>query len=1036
MAAVSFPLAHRLPRVPLLSRWIAGAGALALAVSATSTALADTTVTVDGSLSDWPTDGFSYLDGDADPPQYWLNIEQILVTNDNTSGSDGNLYVAVVFEGEFIPRRGSNDTDVIIALDIDGDGVIGGPNDRIVELTEGIVMDGDGNELLTIDPAVNADNVVEAAIPYEVLGLTNGNDSFGMVVQSSGVSNRDDSAPNVGEVNNGLITYDGTGGDDIEPLSVTLAALGARYDTRGVTVAWSTGVERGNLGFHVYRLTSWNQWVQITDALVPGLGDSGLGRDYELIDPNGQPGFRYYVADLDASGLYTWHGPVVAARAARLDRPVRRILAGTLAPKNPRPRRSASRRGAASVDAKAVGARRELQFAVHSAGLNRLSWDALGAAGWDVRRLRHGVALERAGGPVSTIVDEHGLWFVGAPAPDRYAAYEVLTASSRPGAVMPEAQVESECIEPLAEVSAHLTAEEQRLYYVKSPSDDPLYWTTAVTGVETRLELRVPDPSGGPAELELHLAGLGADHAAALELNGIELGEVAWAGSHLASVSVAVPEGVLRGGQNLLGVELLPVAGFDYAFIDRVELDYPRLPQVDNGALEFAAEAGRCVRVGGFGQADPWLVDVTNPLEPVRLLGQRSAPAADGTWSSQFVDVRPATFAEDDTALRRYLVADSDWKPPEPEWLRVRSDADLSARKLSVDYLVVSHPDFAPAATRLAAHHASRGLRTKVVTTDQVYDQFSHGRPTPDAIRQLLATVRERWRVAPRYVTLMGSAAVDATAELAGSPPDTLPAPFWVTLSHGYEAAADAWYVEDDQGIPQAAVGRLPVRTAEEAEAVVDKLVAGQKQLDDPIGKLLFVADSYSPEGTTDSFELAADALRSACELGPPQAELWLKAESASPSAELLERVRDGVDLLSFHGHGFLSGWSSSPILIDSVQACAYDNEPPFLLLSWTCFDGGFVGPWGESLAWSFVRNPNGGALLATASTTLADPAALSQLGTQLLCRLTSGESPTVGDALLGAQRALAADASAELRDLLQTYALLGDPATPNPWAR
>jgi hypothetical protein len=61
---------------------------------------------------------------------------------------------------------------------------------------------------------------------------------------------------------------------------------------------------------------------------------------------------------------------------------------------------------------------------------------------------------------------------------------------------------------------------------------------------------------------------------------------------------------------------------------------------------------------------------------------------------------------------------------------------------------------------------------------------------------------------------------------------------------------------------------------------------------------------------------------------------------------------------------------------------------------------------------------------------------ALSQLGTQLLCRLTSGESPTVGDALLGAQRALAADASAELQDLLQTYALLGDPATPNPWAR
>jgi hypothetical protein len=141
------------------------------------------------------------------------------------------------------------------------------------------------------------------------------------------------------------------------------------------------------------------------------------------------------------------------------------------------------------------------------------------------------------------------------------------------------------------------------------------------------------------------------------------------------------------------------------------------------------------------------------------------------------------------------------------------------------------------------------------------------------------------------------------------------------------------------------------------------------------------------------------------------------------------------VDLLSYHGHGFLSGWSSSPILVDSVRAEAYDNQQLFLLLSWTCFDGGFVGPWGESLAWSFVRNPDGGALLATAATTLADPDALIQLGTEVLCRLTSGSSATVGDALLGAQRALAGETSPATQDLLRTYVLLGDPATPNPWA-
>jgi hypothetical protein len=349
--------------------------------------------------------------------------------------------------------------------------------------------------------------------------------------------------------------------------------------------------------------------------------------------------------------------------------------------------------------------------------------------------------------------------------------------------------------------------------------------------------------------------------------------------------------------------------------------------------------------------------------------------------------------------------------------------------------LVVTHPEFAPASERIAAHRAERGLETLVVSTDEVYDEFSFGRPSPGAIRDLVVTASERWRVAPRFLLLVGGSTVDSNGHLAASSPDFLPTPFWISQTTGYEAASDQWYVAGDDGRPEWAVGRLAVGSAEEADAVADKLLAAAEHLESPTGRLSFFADSYSSYGsTTRQFEFATKRLVSACVPEELDAQLLFKSQSPDAFAELLASARGGIDALNYFGHGYLSGWSSSPVLLTSSAASKFDNERPFLLFSWTCFDGAWVGPWGDSLAWSLVGNPAGGALLATAASTTADPAALERLAHQFLCRLTSGQAETVGEALRAALAALPVSA-AESADLLRTYNLLGDPATPNPWA-
>ena len=276
---------------------------------------------------------------------------------------------------------------------------------------------------------------------------------------------------------------------------------------------------------------------------------------------------------------------------------------------------------------------------------------------------------------------------------------------------------------------------------------------------------------------------------------------------------------------------------------------------------------------------------------------------------------------------------------------------------------------------------------------------------------------------------------MDSVGCLGSGQIDWIPAPFVKAWSSGYEAAADAWYVSDTHSAPWAAIGRLAVQSVDEANSLVDKLVAGSTELAaSPTHRMLIAADSYAGFGTTtDAFERTATELADLCRTGEVQADVWFKSQSAAPSTDLRVQVNAGVDVLGYVGHGSLSGWSSDPVLVNSATANEWSGARPFIVFSWTCFDGAFVGPWAESVAWSLVRSPHGGPIAAMAATTMEDPEALGEMARQLLCKMTSGQPDRIGDALRLAKGALAGGSMA-MENLLLTYGLLGDPTTPNPW--
>lgn len=153
-------------------------------------------------------------------------------------------------------------------------------------------------------------------------------------------------------------------------------------------------------------------------------------------------------------------------------------------------------------------------------------------------------------------------------------------------------------------------------------------------------------------------------------------------------------------------------------------------------------------------------------------------------------------------------------------------------------------------AERLQEHHGQQdGLRVRIVTADELYNEFSSGTPDATAYRRYLKMLYDRASAPadlPRYLLLLGDGAWDnrmLTPEWEGVSPDDLLLCFESdnSFSHVNCYVSDDFFclLDDEEqiqqernglvtyiGKPDVAVGRLPARTAEEAAVLVDKILS------------------------------------------------------------------------------------------------------------------------------------------------------------------------------------------------------------------
>jgi hypothetical protein len=331
--------------------------------------------------------------------------------------------------------------------------------------------------------------------------------------------------------------------------------------------------------------------------------------------------------------------------------------------------------------------------------------------------------------------------------------------------------------------------------------------------------------------------------------------------------------------------------------------------------------------------------------------------------------------------------------------------------------IIISHRECLNSLEPLKKLRESQGLKVALIDVEDLYDEFSFGHKGPKALKDFLSHARKQWSRAPRYVLLVGDGSFDPRNYLGLGDMDYVPAKLIDTVY--METASDDWFVDlDSDGLPEMAIGRLPVQTSKEATIVVSKIVGYEKS--GKKSEALLVAD------TNDGFDFegASEEIRGLLPSSLRVRKIYRGefGSDAQVKTVLWGSINEGPLLVNFIGHGSLEIWRGNILTADDAEVLSNSKLPFFV--SMTCLNGYFQNPYSDPLAEALLKSAQGGGIAVWASSGLTEPDKQAVMNKELIRLLFGSVSITLGEATAKAK------ASVSDQDIRRTWILFGDPTT------
>ncbi len=304
---------------------------------------------------------------------------------------------------------------------------------------------------------------------------------------------------------------------------------------------------------------------------------------------------------------------------------------------------------------------------------------------------------------------------------------------------------------------------------------------------------------------------------------------------------------------------------------------------------------------------------------------------------------------------------------------------------LPPDLLIITHPDFLEQAGQLAAYHKENdGMIVRTYTTDQIYNEFSSGAQDVMAIRNFVRYLREQsGDTKPAYLLLFGDASYDYLDRVENNTNFVPTYETEVSDNIIWSIATDDYFglkSFDLEGRPVIAVGRIPVKTPEEANAALEKIEAynSPAALGNWKNEMLFIAD----DGDNNLHLKMTETLTNEADTNSPvfdQIKCYfdfyqlIQTEEGprypEVTAVINKKTNDGVFYVNYVGHGSTNQLGQERVLTkDDLDEWDNADKLPLWVLATADF-ARYDDPGITSLGEEIMLKAGGGAIALISTT-------------------------------------------------------------------
>ena len=482
--------------------------------------------------------------------------------------------------------------------------------------------------------------------------------------------------------------------------------------------------------------------------------------------------------------------------------------------------------------------------------------------------------------------------------------------------------------------------------------------------------------------------------------------------------------------------------------LDYLNITYRRDLRPENDLLQFVTE-----KVTGLAEISvvdnfsgtPVLFDLTDPTNPVRITGGQSSS---GVYSFQS-DLSASSW-------NHFLITQLD-QAFNPERIELTSVNDLRSVSEQIDMFVITSAQFVGALDEYVQYRASDSLSIRVVTVEDVMDNFGFGLYDPVAIRDFLKYAYENYTSpVPSMVLMVGDANHDFLDVMHTGVPNFVPAFIHSRPSIDVSYSDDNFVYFDKYGLLDSdtsltrvgdwgvdmLIARWPVTSTAEIARIVDR--TKRYESSDNFGywrsRITLVADDeFGGRFDTETFHTSDSEKLDT--LFIPRAYNrnkiymveypWVNSNKPTVNDAIVSSFNQGALIVNYIGHGNPDVWAHEHVFQRGSDLPRLENHDKLpLVFAASCAIGFFDDPKREGMAEDLLVMPNGGGIGIISATRLVYAGDNAQFNRAVFDILFDEPELTVCEAMFSAKlrRQYLNDSTMYPVQNDRAYAFFGDP--------